>query len=340
MRITNSMLVNSSIADMNKNLERMQKVQQQMTSGVKYQQASDNPTDVTKAMQLNTSLSSLTQYKTNITNTSSFLDTTDTALGQAGEVLQNIRQQLVSAGTAGVSSSDLAAIKDTVNQDIAQFADILNTKFGNSYVFGGTSGNSQPVKAVDIASDSDTESAGNTKLVYCDLSGAEVANPSASLSTKMKVSIAEGVTVSYSATATDIMSTTGTTKGDFDLKQIFSDIVNNLDGKVADTTTGVLSANSTTAATNIAGIDLSNIDTVISKLLAVRAQVGATKNRMTSALDQNDAQNENVTSLLTKTQGTDITAATIQFASLQSVYLASIQASAKIIQPTLMEYLT
>lgn len=330
MRITNSMIVNSSIADMNRNLERMQNVQKQMTSGVKYQNASDNPTDVTKVMQLNTSLTSLSQYNSNIKNTSSFLDATDTALGQAGEVLQNIRLQLNSAGVAGVSSSDLVAIKDTVNQDIAQFADILNTKFGGKYVFGGTSGDAQPVRAVT--------SDGNTKLVYCDTSGNEVPDPSDSLSTKMKVGISEGVTVSYSATVTDIMSTPVSSTDAFNIRKVFSDIVNNLDGNVANSD-GTLSPDSATATTNLAGIDLSNIDKVIAKLLAVRAQVGAVTNRMTSELNQNDAQKENVTALLTKTEGTDITEATIQFASLQSVFLASIQASAKIIQPTLMDYL-
>jgi len=329
LRITNNMLVNNSIADMNKNLERMQKVQEQMTSGSLYQKPSDNPTAVTRSLQLKTSLASITQYNSNISNTSEFVSTTDTTLGQAGDVIQNIRQLLVSAGTAGETASDNLAIKDAMNQDIAQFAQILNTNFGGKYIFGGTSASTKPVDT-EVG---DSTTTGNTALIYCNLTGVKIIDPSDSLKTKMKVEIAQGVTVAYSATATDIMGGTSTS-GTYDLRQIFTNIVNHLDGKADDGTN-----NATSAAAALTGGDLTDIDTAMNKLLSVRSQVGAMSNRLTNALDQNTAQHDSIKNLLSKTEDTDITQATIQFASSQSVYLASLQTSAKIMQPSLMDYL-
>lgn len=337
MRITNNMLVNNSIADMNKNLERMQKVQEQMTSGSLYQKPSDNPTAVTRSLQLKTSLASITQYNSNISNTSEFVSTTDTTLGQAGDVIQNIRQLLVSAGTAGETASDNLAIKDAMNQDIAQFAQILNTNFGGKYIFGGTSASTKPVDT-EVR---DPTTTGNTALIYCNSTGVKITDPSDSLKTKMKVEIAQGVTVAYSATATDIIGD-GTGTDSYDLRQIFTNIVNHLDGNVVDTSStvaGTLKSDSTAAATALSGDDLKYIDIAMNKLLSVRSQVGAMSNRLTNALDQNTAQHDSIKNLLSKTEDTDITQATIQFASLQSVYLASLQTSAKIMQPSLMDYL-
>jgi len=311
---------------MNKNLERMQKVQEQMTSGSLYQKPSDNPTAVTRSLQLKTSLASITQYNSNISNTNEFVSTTDTTLGQAGDVIQNIRQLLVSAGTPGVTASDNLAIKDAMNQDIAQFAQILNTNFGGKYIFGGTSASTKPVDAVDDTTNGIT----NTKLVYC---ASQATSLNSSLSSKMKVEIAQGVTVAYSATATDIMGGTSSS-GSYDLRQIFTNIVNHLDGKADDGTN-----NATSAAASLVGGDLDSIDLAMNKLLSVRSQVGAMSNRLTNALNQNTAQNDSIKNLLSKTEDTDITQATIQFASSQSVYLASLQTSAKIMQPSLMDYL-
>jgi len=118
------------------------------------------------------------------------------------------------------------------------------------------------------------------------------------------------------------------------LRTIFSNIVNHLDGKSDDGT-----VTDPTATSKINGSDLTDIDAVMNNLLSIRSQVGAQTNRMTSALNQNTQQDESITDILSKTEDVDITKATMQYATLQNVYMASLSTSAKIIQPTLMDYL-
>lgn len=432
MRITNNMLSNNFLTDMNNNLQNMKTIQQQMTSGKLYQKPSDNPSAVTRSMQLNTSLNSISQYNSNIQDTTNWLDTTDTALGQAGNVIQRIRELMVSAGNAGYDSSEKSSIKDEINQNISQFAQILNTNFDGKYIFGGTRGNVKPVDAVNNSSivsaykgtdtlkdiksttvsgkftgSSDTDikvkvtvtkvpvipvtipattistttlnvstddgktygkdigidtktgtfdignglnfklpagsvsddtytinctSNGNTKLEFCDTTGAELSTPTDMMKSKMKTEISQGVTMDYNVTSTDIIGDGST--GLYDLRKIFTNIVNHLDGKTDDGT-----ADYAAASSKITGSDLADIDSAMNNLLKLRSQVGAKANRMTSALDQNTQQNQSITEILSKTEDIDITQKTMEFATLQTVYLASLQTSAKILQPSLMDYL-
>ncbi|MDP4088225.1 MAG: flagellar hook-associated protein FlgL, partial [Bacillota bacterium] len=159
MRVTNKMLSNNFLRDMNNNLENMQTLQQQMSSGKEIRKPSDNPFKAARAMQLNTDINANKQYNENISDTVNWLDTTDTALGQAGNVLQRVRELLVSSGNAAYGPDEKTAIKDEINEKVGELSQILNTNFDGKYVFGGTRGTTKPTSTV-------TDSSGNTALIY------------------------------------------------------------------------------------------------------------------------------------------------------------------------------
>jgi flagellar hook-associated protein 3 FlgL len=166
MRVTNKSLSNNFLFDMQTNLQNLSKIQQQVASTKNYSKPSDNPLNVERIMQLETSVSANSQYASNIKVASKWMDTTDTALGQLGTVLSNIRDNLVKSGGAYVQD-DRDKINDEINQQIAQLAQILNTNFEGEYIFGGTAGNSKPVKteSYDITR-SGTDSSGNELTDY------------------------------------------------------------------------------------------------------------------------------------------------------------------------------
>lgn len=95
MRITNSMLTSNFISDMQNNLSKMQKLQQQMTTGKVVNTASDDPVVYARSMQINSEISANTQYKNNIKDSQNWLSTTDTALGQIGDNLSRIKELIV-----------------------------------------------------------------------------------------------------------------------------------------------------------------------------------------------------------------------------------------------------
>ena len=54
---------------------------------------------------------------------------------------------------------------------------------------------------------------------------------------------------------------------------------------------------------------------------------------------RNVDQNFNMTEILSKTEDIDITEKTMEYATMQTIYMASLQTSAKVLQPSLLDYL-
>lgn len=447
MRVTNKMLSNSFLTDMRRNLENMSKLQGQMTSGKEIRRPSDDPFKVSRAMQLHTDISTNKQYKENISDTINWLDITDTALGQVGDVLQRVRELLVSAGNAGYGDSERLAIKNEINEKIGEVSQILNTNFDGAYIFGGTRATTKPVDVIggttykdatvakvddltawtgksirftnsandtlnvgpllandtkdlnslakklndSINADSNftgklnivpnisdnslmlvsienikinkvplepfpteltdghdivpatVKSLGNTALEYYNRNGGflDTLNDISTddgkqygmINSKLKVQISQGVYMDYNVTATEILQFKSGNKN-LDLREIFAAITNHLDGKDFNGT-----AVSADAVKDLVGEDLQNITDTISNLLRIRAEVGAKQNRMDSANEKNIDATFNMTEILSKTEDIDITEKTMEYATMQTVYLASLQTSAKVLQPSLIDYL-
>lgn len=326
MRVTNNMLTNSYLRDMRMNLSNMQKIQEQMTSGKEIRRPSDDPFKAERIMQINREIDANKQYNENITDTINWLDTTDTSLGQAGDVLQRVRELLVSSGNAGYGDKELKAIKDEVNEKIGQFSQILNTNFDGSYIFGGTRSTTKPV---DVAQDGE-----NKKMFYYKKGGGELQNGDAELDMidkKLPVQISQGVTMEYNVNATEVVKYGSDDKDD--IGALFTRIVNHLDG---NNESGTKDPN---AVKELVGNDLDDITKALDNVLRIRAEVGAKQNRMDDAKNRNEDQNFNMTEILSKTEDIDLTEKTMEFSNMRTVYTASLQTSAKVIQPTLMDYL-
>ena len=101
MRITNKMLSNNFLRDMRTNLTNLNTIQGQMTSGKQIRKPSDDPSKASRIMQMYSDIDANKQYNNNIKNSINWLDTTDTALGQVGDVVGRIQELLVSAGNGG-----------------------------------------------------------------------------------------------------------------------------------------------------------------------------------------------------------------------------------------------
>jgi flagellar hook-associated protein 3 FlgL len=328
------MLSNSFLTDMRGNLENMQKLQQQLTSGKEIRKPSDDPFKVARAMQLHTDINANKQYNENITNTSNWLDTTDTALGQAGNVLQRVRELLISSGNAGYGPIQREAVKDEINQKVGELGQILNTNFDGKYVFGGSRGTTKPV---DVENRDSQGNLKNADLIFYKRGGGKLEagdNELEMLSSKLDVEISQGVTMDYNVTATELIQFTNEKGNQIDVSALLKRITNHLDGK-NDTGT----AADENATSKLTGEDLNQISDAITNLLRIRSEVGAKENRMDAAKEKNEDENFNMTELLAKTEDIDITEKYMEYATMQTVYTASLQTSAKVMQPSLLDYL-
>lgn len=461
MRITNRMLSQSFLTDMNHNMGNLSKLQRQITTEKNFSKPSDDPAAVVRSMQLHSSINANKQYNKSITNVLNHLDTTDTALGQLGDYLTSIREKLISAGNAGYGPDERKAIKDEINEMIGGISQVLNTNVDGRYVFSGTRVTSKPVDAV-------RNDKGNMELIYLTRDGKSMgsidsttgkfvvnsSDPSYKneynmFDANLRSEISQGVVMEYNVGARDVIEFKGkpiaasvtskltpkdmsgvnanlivTIEGkDYtldatklgDMKKP-DDIVNAIksaangtdklekvanvsirDGeltisskKVGETSnvkieitglddtnkkalSGALGIDNTNPVEskgsdgsdkqyNLMGIlnnivnhldsadlddikelvngDLHDLDQVSGNILKIRAEVGAKQNRMESVQKMNEQSNFDMTEILSKEEDVNITQKLMEYAVMRSVYMASLQTSAKVLQPTLMDYLS
>lgn len=321
MRITNTMMANNYLRDMRKNLNNLNTLNGQLTSGKEIRRPSDNPFKVARSMQLHTDINANKQYNNNITDTINFLDATDTALNQLTNVMQRTRELMVSAGNASYGEDERKAIQEEIKQQTREISQILNTNFDGKYIFGGTKGTSKPT---DVQND---------ELVFVDKAGAKINIPNGDqnqikmLSSDLVVEISQGVKIEYNVTAMEIVNFKSKEGKEIDFSFLMKDIQHNLQSEDEKDMEKVV------------GENLSDLDSVISNLMQIRGEVGAMQNRMESALEKNKDENLNMKELLSNNEDIDITEKTMEAAMAETVYIAALQTSAKVLPPTLMDYL-
>ncbi|WDC83923.1 hypothetical protein PL321_16140 [Caloramator sp. mosi_1] len=94
------------------NLEEMQKLQNQLSSGHTVQKPSDDPFKVARTMELKASIEANERYKKNIEEGIGWLDTVDVALGQIGDALQTVREKVIQSGNGGYTETEMHALKN------------------------------------------------------------------------------------------------------------------------------------------------------------------------------------------------------------------------------------
>lgn len=318
MRVTNQMMTNSFLRDLNNNLNNLSKLNKQLTTGKEISKPSDNPFKTARIMQMYSDISANKQYNENIKDTINWLDTTDVALEQLGNSFQRVRELMVSSGNASYGSDEMKAIKDEINEKVNEIGQILNTNFDGKYIFGGTKSSSKPVGVNTVD--------GNNSLSFIDKSGNATtdANILNQINSKLTAEISQGVTMQYNVNAGEILNFKDGSGKDVDLMSLMNDIINNLQSS---------------DSSKVVSDNLGDMDSVLSNINKLRGEVGAKQNRMDSAKTQNEEQNLSMTEILSKTEDIDLAEKTIEVATLQSVYTASLQTSAKILQSTLIDFI-
>jgi len=136
------------LASLNSIHLQMQQSQAEVSSGLRVQQASDDPTEIAEILQLQGDISQNQQIQSNLNSVSSDLGTADSALQTAVQVVENA----TSLGAQGASTTSTADertnLAQQVNGILQTLVGIANTNIDGRYIFSGDQ-DTQPAYQID-----------------------------------------------------------------------------------------------------------------------------------------------------------------------------------------------
>lgn len=140
MRVTNKMMTNNSLSNINKNKNIMSKLDQQYSSEKKIQKPSDDPIVAVRALKLRMNLSQIEQYYSrNIPDAASWMNVTEGALKTVDSVLSQMNEKCNQG--ANDPSNDNYESRKKIVADLKEMAVNIyeegDANFAGRYVFSG-----------------------------------------------------------------------------------------------------------------------------------------------------------------------------------------------------------
>lgn len=170
MRVTQSMLANNFLNNLNTSYSKLAKYQEQLSSGKKINKLSDDPLSAMKGISYRRTVAQVKQYEDNFAEASTWIESTNDALDEANQVLQRIRELTVEGATDTKTPTDRQSIADEVEQLRDQLVNIANTKVNDKYIFNGTRTTEKPISGDISTFDGSTSLGMNTNPVKIELS--------------------------------------------------------------------------------------------------------------------------------------------------------------------------
>lgn len=358
MRITNNMMTANAVWNINKNMERLSKAQEEYNTQSKIQLPSDDPIVATRAVKYRSYVANIEQYQKNADSAISWQKVTEGALDDLGDVVIRLKELVTQASSTGtLSDSDL---KDDIKSEVLELRqealDYMNTSYAGRYVFGGYSTNEEPY-SFDESSPNDA--VGGRVLFkgeYLSIGGAMSATLDDTTiedfynanNAKIYDSAADGQQdIQYnvgfgSGLPVNVEGQDVTGEGLNNLFDTFAKILIGLDGGTSyktaavDSTTGDVKVESTSFELTDMLDELSANQNTI---LATQTALGARMKYANMAKTRLDNDYTTYTELMSNNEDADVAVSYTNVNSANYVYEASLSISSKIMGKSLVDYL-
>ena len=150
MRITNRMMVENAIHNMSNNLEKMSKLQNKISTGKQFQNASEDPARASVSLSLRSRLSTLESYADTADITRDWMVASDNALDQMQDVAVRAQNLILRGLNDSLSASERATTLATEMQDLLnQAVEVGNTSVNNQFIFAGYQVNNKAFELID-----------------------------------------------------------------------------------------------------------------------------------------------------------------------------------------------
>ena len=138
-RTTNQTLARNAQQNLQANMSRMAKLQEQVSTSSAITRPSDNPSGTADALKVRAEIRANTQYGSNIGDAKGWLTTVDSALDNTTDLLTRVKDLALRGASAGLSPANkdaIAAELDGLKKDLLREA---NTTYAGRSIFAGNS---------------------------------------------------------------------------------------------------------------------------------------------------------------------------------------------------------
>src|SRR3954454_25269094 len=294
-RTTATSVQNRALADLQRGMQRGQRIQQQISSGKQLSRPSDSPTGTVTSLQLRGEVRATQQYSRNADDGLGWLGTIQDKLQDTSTSIIRVRDLTVQALSGATNQQSQQALAVEIDNIRATLIGEANAKYMGRPVFGGTTPNG-------AAYDSSGAYQGN------DAPTTRTVGPNA----KVRIAAPGREASGDERTSPDTQL--------FNVLDAISKAIKT--GNSDDLNKG-----------------LANLDSAHDLLKSTLSDVGARYNRVTQMKQSAEDHLLSVSSQLSDIEDVDLPKAIMELQIQQTSYQAALAATAKVIQPSLIDFL-
>ena len=302
MRVTQNITTSNFISYINQHAENLLKTQQQIASQKRINKSSDDPIGMGQVLGYRTNLALTDQYQENIGQGMTRLEFNEVTLDLASDLTNTARRLAADYSGSTLSAATRQSVALQVKDLYDQVMQMANSKFNGNYIFSGHATNTAP-----FSRDA------NYNATYNGDDG------------EFRIMISDNVEVNIIADGRNIFQDAA--NGGVN---IFDELKNLIDGlENPDPVAGS-----------------AQIEATVSVLQDGRNQINSRRSEYTPVLYRLQATDEYMTNLRPKVEEAmasleqaDITKAVVELQNLELAYETTIATAARIIQPSLLDFL-
>jgi flagellar hook-associated protein 3 FlgL len=315
MRITNNMVSDRVLVDLQARYRALADTQNQISTGRRVNAPSDDPVAAAQERLRLSELSGIKASQSSVAGVQTRLTAVESSLENVRGALSRANELALTGATGSYSQSDRNAIADEIDQLVKSVKDSMNTKVGDDYIFSGTKSDTPPYGAA-------------TGDTYQGDDGAVLRDGGAGVTLQNNppfVGIGGGPSTPLTA---DAVLGNGSAAGD---------------GKVLDALTQLsahLRGGTTADLQAVRSTDLQAIRANQTAVSNAVSAVGAMSNRATAAGNRLEDLEDGAKQSIDDLTGVDMAKALMEYNNQSAAYQASLKVGAQIIQPSLLQFLS
>ena len=306
MRITQNITAANSVYYLQQGLAKLNNLQELAATGNNINQPSDDPINTRLLLDIGDQLKAGNQYASNITKANTFLQVTSTALQGMSDTIAQAKT-LVATITSGSTDATVRQSVVAQLQSLRQsMVDYGNTQSGDQYVFGGAKSSTPP-----FSNSSSTYAGDETPL-----------NVEIGQSSKQQMNIPGNQVLTGSSTSVPANTPYGTTN-------------------ILDTFDKLITAVQNNDVTSAVGIqaEAQNLDSGANQITNAQSDVASRMIRLQNATTMNTNTTNTLQTIAGNIQNVDYNKLGVELTQQQTAYQASLSATAKVTQMSLLDYL-